>query len=216
MEDAVIMTKHRHTSINSLLAAMVLFLFATSSQAAVIFTGQNIDVTFSEPGFSNLSDTVVAGAGVELNANVNSLSQIERFAMIDFESIDIEETSILFTLRGDGADFGAFNNILFQDTGTRSGATYILALSGAPFSIDSVSIGDTNNVMNLSPTDVSVIGGAIHFDISQLAIGTINNAADLGTIRLNVGFVPIPAALPLMLSGLAGLLVVCRRRKLTQ
>jgi hypothetical protein len=215
MEDAVIMATTRHTSINSLLAGVVVFLFATSSQASFIFTGQNVDITFSEPGFSALSDTVVAGAGIELNANASSLSEIEKFAMIDFESIDIEETSILFTLRGDGIDFAEFNTILFQDTGTRSGATYIVALSGAPFSIDNVSIGDTNNVMNLSPADVSVIGGAIHFDISQLAIGTINNAADLGTIRLNVGFVPIPAALPLMLSGLAGLLVVCRRRKLT-
>ena len=211
----MIMAITRHTSINSLLAGVVVFLFATSSQASFIFTGQNVDITFSEPGFSALSDTVVAGTGIELNANVSSLSEIEKFAMIDFESIDIEETSILFTLRGDGNDFSEFNNILFQDTGTRSGATYIVALSGAPFSIDNVSIGDTNNVMNLSPADVSVIGGAIHFDISQLAIGTINNAADLGTIRLNVGFVPIPAALPLMLSGLAGLLVVCRRRKLT-
>ena len=215
MEDAVIMAIVRHTSINSLLAGVVVFLFATSSQASFIFTGQNVDITFSEPGFSDLSDTVIAGTGIELNANVNSLSEIEKFAMIDFESIDIEETSILFTLRGDGNDFGVFNNILFQDTGTRSGATYIVALSGAPFSIGSVSIGDTNNVMNLSPADVSVIGDAIHFNISQLAIGTINNAEDLGTIRLNVGFVPIPAALPLMLSGLAGLLVVCRRRKLT-
>jgi len=215
MEDAVIMAITRHTSINSLLAGVVVFLFATSSQASFIFTGQNVDIMFSEPGFSDLSDTVVAGTGIELNANASSPSEIEKFAMIDFESIDIEETSILFTLRGDGNDFGVFNNILFQDTGTGSGATYIVALSGASFSIDSVSIGDTNNVMNLSPADVSVIGGAIHFDISQLAIGTINNAEDLGTIRLNVGFVPIPAALPLMLSGLAGLLVVCRRRKLT-
>lgn len=207
---------NRHLSVTSSLIGVLLLLLTFTSQAALIFTGQTLDITFKEPGFSDLSDTVIAGTGVELEADVNSLLNIEKFAMIDFESINIEETSILFTLRGDGDDYDVIDSILYQDTGTRSGASYLVALSGAPFSIDSVSIGETSNVVNLMSSDVSLLAGVIYFDISKLAIGTIDGP-DLGTIRLNVGFVvPIPAALPLMLSGLAGLLLFSRGRKFRQ
>ena len=210
------MNKNKYTSKSSLLAGMILLVFATSAQAAFIFTGQSVDVTFSEAGFADQSDTVVAGANVELAANPLSSLNIEKYVMLDFESIDIEESSILFTLRGDGADFGVIDSILYQDTGTSPGASYIVSLAGAPFSIGSVAIGETNNVVNLMPANVSLVGGAIHFDISQLAIGTIAGGPDLGTIRLNVEFVPVPAALPLMLSGLAGLFIFGRRRRLSQ
>ena len=209
----MIKPRHGYTGVISLILGIVALLYLNLSHAAFVFTGQTVDVIFSEPGFSDLSDSVVAGPGVELMADVNSTSDIERFAMIDFEAIDIEETSILLTLRGDGDDFATIDDVLYQDTGTRSGATYILGLAGAAFSIDSVTIGDTSNVINLMATDVALISGQIHFDISNLAIGTIDNGADLGTIRLNVGFVPVPAALPLMLTGIACLFVFSRRRK---
>lgn len=209
----MINTQHRYIRVIRLIAGIVALFYLYPSHAALIFTGQAMDISFAEPGFADLSDTVIAGPGIELMADVNSTSEIERFAMIDFESIDIEEASLLFTLRGDGDDFGIIDNVLYQDTGTRSGATYIVGINSAPFSIDSVTIGETSNVTNLSALDVSLVGGNIHFDISNLAIGTIENGADLGTIRLNVGFVPIPAALPLMLTGLACLFAISRRRK---
>ena len=209
----MITTRHRYTRVVSLLTGLAALLLISNSQAALVFTGQALDVTFTEPGFSDLSDTVIAGPGIELIADVSSTSEIESIAMIDFESIDIGETSILFTLRGDGDDFGIVDSVLYQDTGTSSGATYIIGFNSAPFSIDTVSVGETTNLINLLPTDIAVIGGAVHFNISNLAIGTIDNGADLGTIRLNVGLIPIPAALPLMLSGLACLFAISRRRK---
>ena len=208
--------RHRYSRVISLLLAIAALMLITPSHASFVFTGQTLGVTFTEPGFSDLTDTVIAGPGIELEADVTSSSEIEKFAMIDFESIDIEETSILFTLRGDGDDFGMVGSTLYQHTGTGSGASYIIDLVGAPFIIDSVAVGDVSNVTNLLPTDVSLINGEIHFDISNLAIGTIDNGADLGTIRLDVGLVPVPAALPLMLTGLVCLFAISRRRKLNQ
>ena len=216
MEDAMIRSRQTYSSFICVIAGLVLYLAITPAQAALIFTGQALDITFSEPGFADLSDTVIAGTGPELVADVTSTSEIEKFAMIDFESIDIGETSILFTLRGDGGDFGIFDSILYQDTGSRSGASYIVALAGAPITIDGVSIGETTNVVNLASSDVTLIDGQIHFDISNLAIGTVTGGPDLGTIRLDVTLIPVPAALPLMLSGLAGLYLITRRRKLPQ
>ena len=212
----MIKSKQRYSSVACLISGLLLYLATTPAQAALIFTGQSLDITFSEPGFADLSDSVIAGTGPELVADVTSTSEIERFAMIDFESIDIGETSILFTLRGDGNDFATIDNILYQDTGTRSGASYIVALSSAPFIIDSVSIAETNNVVNLAASDVNLIDGQIQFDISNLAIGTVTGGPDLGTIRLDVALIPLPAALPLMLTGLGGLYLVGRRRRLAQ
>ena len=52
----------------------------------------------------------------------------------------------------------------------------------------------------------------IYFDVS--ALGILETAgADIGRVTLNMELVPIPAALPLMLSGLAGLAFISRRRK---
>jgi hypothetical protein len=53
----------------------------------------------------------------------------------------------------------------------------------------------------------------IYFDISTLGILEVTGP-DIGSVTMNVEFVPIPAALPLMLSGLAGLVLVSRRRKI--
>ena len=128
--------------------------------------------------------------------------------MLDFEFIDFDDTSVTFNLRGDGP---AHANPDYQTTGLDG--SYIITLATADFFIGSVSIGSMTDMIGVElDKEVTFNGKNIFFDISTLGILEVTPGADIGSITLNVEFVPIPAALPLMLSGLAGLVLVSRRR----
>lgn len=212
----------RHSSLASALAGLVLLISVPAAQAAFVFTGQNLDVSFEDFDFSETTtDSIVAGNtepdiayndGTNIGGRYNQPPDPDIFGvMLDFESIDFAETSVTFTLRGDGPVHPG--NPAYQTTGLNG--RYIISLIPSDFSIAGVT---------LEPLDSSVIGVAlgsevtfdaehIYFDISTLGI-LETTGPDLGTITMNVELVPIPAALPLMLSGLAGLVLISRRRKI--
>jgi len=197
----------RRLSIASSLAVLLLLNFTSASQAAFVFTGETIDVSYTEPGVG-LTDAVVAGTGPEI-AYLDG-SDIGDGIMLDFEFIDIDDTSVTFNLRGDGP---AHPTDGYQTTGLAG--SYTISLTAADFSISNVSLGTITDTIGVAVgSEVTFDAGNIYFDISTLGIREITPGADLGTVTLNVEFVPIPAALPLMLSGLAGLLLLSRRRKI--
>lgn len=195
----------KHLSVTSLLAGAFLLFITSASQAALVFTGQNIDVTYSETDFADLTDSIVAGSGPEIAFNDGSA--IGNGIMLDFEFIDFSDNAVTFKLRGDGA----FYTPGYQTTGL--GGAYTLSLTGADISFDTVSIDSMTNMIDVDMgTDITFDAKNIYFDISTFGI-LETSGADFGTLTLDVQFVPVPAALPLMLSGLAGLALFSRRRK---
>jgi len=206
MEIQMTAINHRRISISGSLAGLFLLITASTSQAAFVFTGQNLNVTYQETGFE-LTDTIIAGI-TDPDISYLDGSNIGDGIMLDFEFIDFDDTSVTFNLRGDGP---AHANPDYQTTGLDG--SYIITLATADFFIGSVSIGSMTDMIGVElDKEVTFNGKNIFFDISTLGILEVTPGADIGSITLNVEFVPIPAALPLMLSGLAGLVLVSRRR----
>ncbi len=202
----MIAINHRRISITGFLAGLFLLITSPATQAAFVFTGQSLDVTYQETGFE-LTNSIIAGDNDPDISYLDS-SNIGNGIMLDYEFIDFTDTSVTFSLRG---DYGDVYSPGYQTTGLDG--SYIITLTSADFSIGSVSIGSMTDMIGVSlGTEVTFNGKNIFFDISTLGILEVTPGADIGSITLNVEFVPIPAALPLMLSGLMGLVLVSRRR----
>lgn len=196
-------------SVTRSLVGVLLLLFTFASQAAFVFTGQNIDVTFSESGYTDLTDSIVAGSN---DPDISYLDGpfIGNGIMLDFEFIDFADNAVTFQLRGDGDPYTDASG--YQTTG--STGSYILSLTAADFSIGNISIGSVTDMIGVSVgSEITFDANNIYFDISTLGILETAADADIGTLTLNVEFVPVPAALLLMLSGLSGLVLFSHRRK---
>lgn len=196
----------RRLSVASSLAVLLFLNFTSAPQAAFVFTGEAIDVSFTGPD-GELTDAIVAGAGQELSYRDGT--NIGNGIMLDFEFIDINDTAVTFNLRGDGP---AHTTAGYQTTGLTG--SYIISLAAADFSISNVALGTVTDTIGVTlGSSVTFDASSIYFDISTLGIREITPGADIGSVTLNVEFVPIPAALPLMLSGLTGLFLLSHRRK---
>jgi hypothetical protein len=219
MENRIQMTaiNHRRISFTASLAGLFLLITASTTQAAFVFTGQSIDVSY-EDSLGTFTDSIIAGnSNPDISYNDGSNIGGEYGLtpgpdvpgiMLDSEVIDFADTSVTFNLRGDGPAHATSG---YQTTGLDG--SYIITLTSADFSIGSVSIGSMTDMIGVGlGTEVTFDGKNIFFDISTLGILEVTPGADIGSITLNVEFVPVPAALPLMLSGLAGLVLASRRR----
>lgn len=197
-------------SVTRSLVGVLLLLFTFASQAAFVFTGQNIDVTFSESGYTDLTNSIVAGSK-DPDISYDDGSSIGNGIMLDFEFIDFADNAVTFQLRGDGDPY-TDDASGYQTTG--SAGSYILSLTTADFSIGNISIGSVTDMTGVSVgSEITFDNNNIYFDISTLGILETAAVADIGTLTLNVEFVPVPAALLLMLSGLSGLVLFSHRRK---
>lgn len=190
-----------------LLIGLYLLLLASVSHAALVFTGGMIDVSYLGSDFTVGTDSFIAG-NTSPDIAYQDESNIGDGIMIDFESITFNDSSIVFQLRGDGP---AHPSTGFQKTGLLGSYTISLASPGIGF--ESVFVDTSANITGLDlNSGITFDTRNIYFDLSSFGILDQSNA-DIGTVTLNVGFVPVPAALPLMLSGLAGLLLLNRRRR---
>jgi hypothetical protein len=218
---------YRRLSLTSTLLGVFLLLLASATQAAFIFTGETIGVSFDGTIPGSLSPQVIAGSDnivagdtdptpdtpfIEpYDISYNNGSNIGTNVMLDSEYIDFTDTSVTFQLRGDGATHSDPSG-MYQTTGFLTGS-YQISLDATTFSIGNITSIDLTDVVGVSlGTEITFDAKNIYFDISTL--GILETAgADIGRITLNMELVPIPAALPLMLSGLAGLALISRRRK---
>ena len=199
-----------HPFIKVLIGFYLLFL-ASAAQSALMFTGNMIDVSYVGSDFTVGTNSFIAGDTTpDPDIAYQDGSNIGNGLMIDFESITFNDDSIVFELRGDGPEH---SNSAFQKTGLLG--SYHISLASPGIVFDSISVGTTANIIGLClDSGITFDTNTIYFDLS--AFGVLDESdADIGSVTINASFaaVPVPAALPLMLSGLAGLLLVSRRRK---
>jgi len=217
----------RHLFLTSTLLGVFLLFLTFTSQAAFIFTGETIGVSFTgsipdspSPQVITGSDNIVAGDSdptpntpfiAPYDISFNDGSNIGTDVMLDFEYIDFTDTSVTFQLRGDGGSHSDPSG-MYQTTGLLTGS-YQISLDATAFSIGNITSIDLTDIIGVSlGSEITFDNKNIYFDISTL--GILETAgADIGRVTLNMELVPIPAALPLMLSGLAGLALISRRRK---
>ena len=207
----------RVTRIKRISAAVivgVMGLMLIPSIALAAFVGQTPTVTYSESGFPDLVDNVtVVDPGIELQFNDGS--NIGNGIMLDGEYIDIKGSSIVFSIRGDGPAYTGSGCTNCQTTGLGADAHYTLSGFnwGGTQSIGSVTVS-LNNIWGVAlGSEVFFSPNSISLDIGTLGVGPVAGGPDLGTVTLNVTFVPLPAALPLFGTGLAALAGLTWRRR---
>jgi hypothetical protein len=185
--------------IQSALAALVAvlgLLFGGSAQAVTFFTdtcsggGAALTCTFTaSPGFLFLDS---GAANLNLAGTVTSASE-------SFTGGNATSSSISFNSPQNVDGFGTFN---FTDDLSSSGspgnptaATITFTISGSGLAL----------LANSSGNDASA-------HICQISTGTACSSTFFATPSGQVSAVPLPGALPLFATGLAGLVVLGRRR----
>ncbi len=214
--------KHRHNKTAlAIVASIGLALFAPAGLASLV--GQTLDVTFKETGFLDVTDsTTVIDPGREFEHGVGPVDAFETdFISFSGEYIDFGVESIVFSIFGGGDPHSTTG---FLTTGFGADARYVV--SGFDNSLTDlfgagVTFGvDLNNITGValgSELLVDLTLNEITLIIGTLGVGIVDNGPDLGTVTLNIlpdtTVIPVPAAWPLMLSGLALVSFIARRRK---
>ncbi|HKJ53198.1 MAG TPA: hypothetical protein VKB27_17010 [Gammaproteobacteria bacterium] len=231
------MPNHATMPINMLLLTTVLALLSVGAKASLV--GQTVDFTFKETGFADSveSGISVLDPGVELSGSDGNQIAMDAL-MTTNESIDLGVDSIAFTIEGLFPVTGTTNPILntpldldFSDPADE--ARYeisgfdqsLLALfeidPGDAFAISANNIWSDDMMTPLSLGNELVVdntSGIVTLFLASLHIGQIAGGPDLGTITLyvergDVSVIPLPGALPLMLSALAVIGFITRRKQ---
>jgi hypothetical protein len=212
------MINRTHLFLKTLLLSVACAVFSVPGHAS--FVGESVIFSYMDSGnnVSNASTPVnlTAMSDPELFAGDGSAIDAA-FFLISPTSIDILEDSIVFTLRGGGPGHSAG----FQTTGAPADAKYRISIFDTLVNLFDLAAGDTfavalDNVVDVNlGTELMLTDSFIDLFIGSLGIGDV---LDIGTITLQVDRavlnpVPIPAALPLMLSALGLIGFMARRRR---
>ena len=207
--------------INTLLLTMALALFSVAAKASLV--GTTVDFTFKETGFPDSleSNVTVTDPGIELDGS-GSNQLVDDFIMGSSESIVFTIEGIdpvagtPFNLPGFGGDaryeISGFDDTLLNLFEINPGDSFQIATSNvwADVAMTPLTLG-TELVVDTGLNVITLFMASLH-------IGEIADGPDLGTITLSVdrappAVIPIPAALPLMLSALAAIGFLARRRQ---
>lgn len=202
------MSKNNGSSriVRSIQYVSFLILMSITSLVHASFIGQSINVTFTELGYADVVDSVFPST-ISTEISFGDGTNIGDVIMLDGEFIDFTEDSIILNIRGDGP---AHSTSGYQTTGFTSGASYLF--TGFDMNVASV-IFSLDDIVGVDfGSELTYGSDFIQLDISTLGVKQIIGSADLGSITLNVDFaVPLPASLPLMIFGLAGILSFMRK-----
>ena len=209
--------------LNSLAAAAMLAVISTSASAAVVFTFTEVsgDVKMTSSGSLDTSKMVLlgtdgwGGVGIENNAN----GQTDIMGGTSFGQNDITYTFNAGTDQSawlnPGGPFSVSTANFFGDwvvdSGSKSFATYgfINSLRNAGMSMVRSDI-----VGGIWTPDQNWTNANDTFASLGMNVGTwtVADALTGESITIQVGQVPVPASLPLLLAGLAGIAALKRRK----
>lgn len=202
---------------SSMKCSLLLLCMLVSAPSYASFLNTNVDFTYSDDVPTTLvkSGVPVVDPGRELFGTDGS--PIDLGVLYDDEYIDIGGSSIVFGLRGGAA---AHSN------GYETWDVISTGMFRIDFETGTLALFETLTAADVVLTDIigvtlgTQLIANIGLDFLTLKVGTlgINAIADFGTVALNFtakppSAVPIPAALPLMLSGLALIGFLSRRRR---
>jgi PEP-CTERM motif len=189
-------------------------------QAQATLIGQNILVTFQEPGFADTSDNVTVGAGPEFVSGDGT--NIGDDILLDFELIDVSDSSILYRVQGGGPPHATPG---YTTTGFDPLAQYVFSnLSWTtPSRITGVNVVLDDVIGVALGSEVFFTDDSVTLVVGTLGVAHVAGAPDLGNIRLDLSVEPIgggggggtapePSTLALFGVGLA--LASFRRRRL--
>jgi len=183
--------------------------------------GTDVTVTFQEPSSPDEVDVVTVGAGPEISF-LNG-TNIGDNILLDFESIDVGDTSIIYDIQGGGDPHGTAG---YTTTGFNPAAQYVfsgLEPSGMIADLVGVTVDLTDVIDVALGSEVSFDDDSVTLLVGTLGIADVVGGPDLGRITLNLQFeeqqqperIPEPASGLLCLLGGACLALgyVCRRRR---
>lgn len=181
-----------------LVAASAIAVAATHGASAATLQGDTITVEYLFPNLGTVfgSDTIVAGAGVEIDCpGASGACNV----LIEPYSLDFGVNTISFQQSGTTNSYatGSFNGWSFTGIDFGSGIAGVsLASSGIP---------------GLGSGDVSFTADSILIDFSN----TTGGVSDPNSWTLTLAAVPLPAAGWMLLAGIGGIAGLKRRKKRT-
>jgi PEP-CTERM motif-containing protein len=209
--------------VRSIVGAVILMASIAAANAQSL-NGQNVTVTLSETGYSDVSDTVTAGpGGPQIVGNTNT-TNLGSQVLQSGESVDLQNLDITAVVKGDGgpylgSDPGCSGGCSVWDV-VSSDATYQFSglNFGSPGTILTGVVLSTSNIFGAYITDVTANSFDVVFGAAGIpngsggnqAFGTLNMALETSTAV--VPPVPEPSTYVLMLAGLLVLIVRSRFR----
>jgi|SRR5271166_1182058 len=204
----------RMTPVVRSIAGAVLLLASIGAADAQSLNGQNVTVTLTETGFSDVSDTVTAGLGGPQIVGNTSTTNLGSQVLQSGESVDLQNLDITAVVKGDGgpylgSDHGCIGGCSVWDV-VSSDATYVFSgLSfGSPGTVLTGVDLTTSNIFGASVTDITASSFEVVFGAAGIPNGSGGNQAfgilnmALETSTTVIAPVPEPSTYALMLTGL--------------
>ncbi|HEY0801331.1 MAG TPA: hypothetical protein VGD54_10845 [Steroidobacteraceae bacterium] len=211
---------------NRALSALTCLVFTLTAggfahAATITLDGQSVTVTLQESGFTDASDTVLAGLGgpqIIGNTPADPIGSI----LFSHESVNLQNLQIVYNIQGGG---GVYAGSAAQCSGSPGCSLWSASADDARFLFSGLSFGSPGRILSgVNLTTASVFGVQIadvtanSFEVIFGSAGVLNGTGGvpaLGTITMDLQTAPAPVPLPpsfgLLAAGLVVLMLARRR-----